>query len=258
MEALFTPGAQRALIEAAAWSSGIGLAELEAPALLLGLLAESECRAAIVLAGLAIDREAVQRQWPRLIRKGFSVDGENGPAIDLDRPEEIRKRLPRFCDELLIAMGVIRRRFRDFPPPLMLATEHLLLGLSVSGKEVSLWLASHGLDPAALEAEIVRRNGYEPQADVGPQAIDSGQRAAGSGQTDAEMKKMPPRLSWRRLRCTVGATCPSLRPTMRRRLPRLPRSNLPRCGRSTPLRIGPWKGCVWRRTTYGLPSTTVT
>lgn len=165
MEQFFTPGAQRALTEAAAWSSGIGLAELEAPALLLGLLAESECRAAMALAALAIDQQAVQQRWPGLSRVGFSAAEEPSSVgldrFDLDRAEEVRKRLPRFSDELAIAMAVIRRRFRDYPPPLMLATEHLLLGLAASGREVSLWLTAHGLDPVALEAEILRRNGYE-------------------------------------------------------------------------------------------------
>jgi thiamine-phosphate pyrophosphorylase len=167
MELFFTPGAQRALTEAAAWSSGIGLPELEAPALLLGLLAESECRAAIALAALSIDQEAVQQRWPGLSRVGFSADDEQAPVgldrFDLDRAEEVRKRLPRFSDELAIAMAVIRRRFRDCPPPLMLATEHLLLGLAASGREVSLWLTARGLDPLALEVEILRRNGYEAQ-----------------------------------------------------------------------------------------------
>lgn len=167
MELFFTPGAQRALNEAAAWSSGLGLPELEAPALLLGLLAESECRAAIALAGVSIDQQAVQRRWPGLSRVGFSHAEEPAaaglPPFDLDRADEVRKRLPRFSDELAIAMAVVRRRFRDYPPPLMLATEHLLLGLAASGREVSLWLTAQGLDPLALEAEILRRNGYEAE-----------------------------------------------------------------------------------------------
>ncbi len=42
MQYQFTPGAQRALTEAAGWTSRGGPDELGAPALLLGLLAEPE------------------------------------------------------------------------------------------------------------------------------------------------------------------------------------------------------------------------
>ena len=59
----FTPAAQRAIDTSAAWTSRKGFDELGAPALLLGLLAESECRAAIMLAGQGIDAAAVCRRF---------------------------------------------------------------------------------------------------------------------------------------------------------------------------------------------------
>ena len=64
MDYELTPGAQRALVEATGWTSRAESDELEAPALLLGLLAESECRAAIILSRHRVDTEKVLRNWP--------------------------------------------------------------------------------------------------------------------------------------------------------------------------------------------------
>ena len=51
----FTAAAGRALVYASGWSNRTGCAELEAEPLLVGLLWEPECRAATMLARLAID-----------------------------------------------------------------------------------------------------------------------------------------------------------------------------------------------------------
>ena len=46
----FTPAAERALLAAAGWTSCNDIAELHLPEVLMGLLAEPECRAALMLA----------------------------------------------------------------------------------------------------------------------------------------------------------------------------------------------------------------
>jgi len=193
MESHFTSGAQRALIEAAAWSTGIDPPELEAPALLMGLLAESECQAAILLAGHGIDSEAVRRRWPALKRRESPGTCANTRIVDFDRPEELRKVLPRFSDELLLALAHVRRRFCQYPRPLMLATEHLLMGLAAIGTEVSVWLHGHGVEASALEADIHRRSGYRsdlapaqsPEAEPLIDVVSSAEQEAAIGQQAA-------------------------------------------------------------------------
>ncbi|MGA2035316.1 MAG: hypothetical protein ABSG68_23965, partial [Thermoguttaceae bacterium] len=55
-----TPGAQRALDHASDWCGGD---ELSVPALILGLLAEPECRAALILARHAVTAANVADRW---------------------------------------------------------------------------------------------------------------------------------------------------------------------------------------------------
>jgi thiamine-phosphate pyrophosphorylase len=47
------------------------------------------------------------------------------------------------------------------PQPLELATEHILLGLASADHEVAQWLRQSGVDPDAIEAEILRLYGYQ-------------------------------------------------------------------------------------------------
>jgi len=144
MERQFTAGVERVLAEAARWSSGNESDELSASQLLLGLLAEGECRAAIVLACHGIDSAAVCRRWPDLFR--------------LDSARRAR----RFSAEVEASLSAAVARLHEYPRPLVLATEHLLLGLVAAGHETSVWLREHGLEPDALEAEIHRQYGYRP------------------------------------------------------------------------------------------------
>src|SRR5690349_15552110 len=109
----FTPGAQRALAAAAQWDCGVESLELGPVQLLLGLLDEPECRAAIVLAEHGLEDAAVQRRWPSLKK----VAGG-------------RAALPQFSPLLTRALRAAEVRLFDLPQPLELATEHLLLGLA--------------------------------------------------------------------------------------------------------------------------------
>lgn len=144
----FTPGSQRALRAAAGWSSREGSDVLETPALLLGLLAEPECRAAIILSRHGINAEAVKRRWDQ-----FTFSG--------DRDSRLGGQHDPFSPELQDSLQAACRMLTDYPRPLVLATEHLLFGLVAAEHEVSAWLREQGLDSDTLETEIHRLYGHK-------------------------------------------------------------------------------------------------
>ncbi len=157
MQYEFTSGAQRALIHAACWSAGNAMDELLAPALLLGLLAESECRAAMVLAQHGVCAESVREQWPEMTSHS---EGEDTPK-DLYFADNSLDELPPLSSEVKSSLAIANRRMRGYEQPVVLATEHLLLGLAASGHETAEWLASQGLDADRLEEEIHQQYGHQ-------------------------------------------------------------------------------------------------
>jgi thiamine-phosphate pyrophosphorylase len=173
----FTAAAERALQCASGWASRTGCDELEAVPLLVGLLAEPECRAAAMLARFAIDLAAVRRRWPALAE----IDPLSGG-------ERARRLLSR---EVEVSLELARQRLTPFPQPLEMATEHLLLGLASADHEVSLWLRQQGLDPDMLAAEILTLYGCQAAAplDFGKETVGeplpfSGRRHVGLEQPD--------------------------------------------------------------------------
>ncbi len=166
----FTPAALRALTYAAGWTARDGCDELEPPVVLLGLLAESECRAAITLARHGIDTSGVCGRWPEMTPCESPVGGREG-------------RLGLLSLELQELLDTARRRMAEYADP-VLATEHLLLELVAAESEVGTWLREQGLQPEALEAEIQRVYGYDPNplpleelADEEPRSPVEGERA---------------------------------------------------------------------------------
>ena len=143
---LFTPAAQRALAVAARWSAAGPQAALDLPEVLLGLLDEPECRAALVLAEFRIDSESVRRRWPTLVESA---------AANPDRQT-------RFAPGLVAAVRAAESLLFEYPRPLVLATEQVLLGILAAPSEASQWLGHSGLELAALEAEIHRFAGHRP------------------------------------------------------------------------------------------------
>jgi len=171
METLFTAAAQRALAEAASWSTREDCAELETPAVLLGLLGESECRAAMILARHGIDAAAVCRRWPALVRSEARFPAWRGLDAVRRPASEGGVAVERFSAGVEAALAAAKRRLFDYPRPLMLATEHVLLGLADADDEVAVWLRQQGLDPDAIEAEIHEHYGHvrEPlSGQIGP------------------------------------------------------------------------------------------
>lgn len=161
----FTPAAERALAEAATWTSGEFFDALEAPALLLGLLAETECRAALILTGLGIDVATVQERWPSLTRLSTRFPSWEGVLTPLDPPDG---GLPvrHICPEVQVSLSAAARQLRSCGLPIELGTEHVLWGLAGGDHEVSDWLRQKGVRPDVLEAEIHRVHGHQ----TGPEA----------------------------------------------------------------------------------------
>lgn len=147
----YTPGAERALAEASLWTSAES-AELALPEILLGLLAEPECRAALILARFGVDAPAVRTRFPQLAPVG---------------PDALL-RSARSSRRWSQCLQVIEDLLAGYPRPLTLATEHLLLAVAAVPGEVSAWLAEQGLGADGLEAEVHRLSGYEP----GPLPLD--------------------------------------------------------------------------------------
>ena len=122
--------------------------ELEAEALLLGLLCEPECRAAVMLARVAVDRPLVRRAMAQL-----------GIRSPLARGRFCRPN--RFSTEVELSLRLATDRLTWLPQPLELATEHILLGLAAADHEVAVWLRQRGVDPDQLEAEIRKLYGCQ-------------------------------------------------------------------------------------------------
>jgi thiamine-phosphate pyrophosphorylase len=152
----FTPAAERALTYASHWwrraPNGTGAHELGPAELLLGLLAEPECRAAVLAAARGVDLDAVRARWPEL---------QSAPGAMLDWQEQLSAQVHD-------ALRTAELHLIDCPIPHVLATEHLLLGLATGPNEVAQWLAAKGWDSAELAAEIDRLAGH----DRGPLPLD--------------------------------------------------------------------------------------
>jgi thiamine-phosphate pyrophosphorylase len=138
MRYTLTDATQRAVTAAAAWNRSLPDAGTLGPLLLLGLLAESECRAAGMLTCHAVSAESVRQHWP---------DIRPAESSSPDRAAEVH---------LLELLSLVSQRLPDGALLAGFATEHLLLGLLLAGDETSAWLGEQGLSAADVEAEICR------------------------------------------------------------------------------------------------------
>jgi thiamine-phosphate pyrophosphorylase len=151
----FTPAAMRSLVAASGWTSCDDSDELHVPEVLLGLLAEPECRSALLLARHNVDAAAVRQRFSALTQ------------LDSPRPD----RETRFSAQWLSCLRAVEELLIEYPQPLELATEHLLLGLAATDNEVSRWLAECGMVADKLTAEVHRLAGHQS----GPLEIEDGQ-----------------------------------------------------------------------------------
>ncbi|MBX7074002.1 MAG: thiamine phosphate synthase [Pirellulales bacterium] len=141
MRSTLTPAAERATTDAGHFGS-VGDAAGATAALVLGLLHETECRAAEILAAAGVTEELMRARWPALTESALGASFGNAPVEGL-------RRVVRAVEEML----------DDFPPPLSLGTEHLLLGVLANGDAVADWLAGYGLRVEPLVEEIRQREG---------------------------------------------------------------------------------------------------
>jgi thiamine-phosphate pyrophosphorylase len=122
-------------------------AELAAQALLVGLLAESECRAALMLAKHGITIESVYHQWPKLLIS--SPDGGvHTTPLEIVLPE---------IDRLF---QIVTQLVAEYVNPPILETEHLLLSLLVADNELSHWLNQRGVRSEDVQTDIRNRHGF--------------------------------------------------------------------------------------------------
>ncbi len=157
MDYQFTPAALRCLAAAERRSGHADSADFAPVALLLGLLEETETRAAGVLAECHIDPEIVERRWP------------TSPPADSSRPIRPASAEPQSLENIVARLRTtLAAAIRRLAPrrPSVLATEHLLLGLTASDHEVGRWLHAHGLDADMLQREIHPYDG--PSTDLSP------------------------------------------------------------------------------------------
>ncbi len=167
-----TPAAERTLESASDWAGSDDSDELGTAAILLGLLAESECRAAVVLARHRIDSQHIRRQWPDLTER----DAPAGPSLATEK---------NLSFDAEISLHAASQWLAAHGQPIELATEHVLLGLILAEHDVSAWLAEQGVDREALEAEIRRTWGVAPEADLSPLDYDDSAETALSDETPA-------------------------------------------------------------------------
>ncbi len=151
-----TAAVERALAEAAAWTEPPG-SRIDAPALLLGLLAESECRAALLLAEYGIDQRAVCQRWPELRRRTLPCE------VQTDSPERVPSSTTaqpaKLSRSLEWSWALAAARLADCPQPIVFSTEHILLALAGAEHEVAVWLREKGVDPDVLDAQIHQQYG---------------------------------------------------------------------------------------------------
>jgi thiamine-phosphate pyrophosphorylase len=143
----FTSAAERVLSHAAGWIDPAVSLELDSRAILLGLLTETECRAAHLLAEHGVSIQEVCALW--------GVSRDNTPPSN----ETYVESYPLNRD-LKHAIREVYRLVSEFERSPILATEHLLLAVLYSDGETTQWLNERGATRRSVEADIRARNGY--------------------------------------------------------------------------------------------------
>ncbi len=153
-----TAAVERALAEAAAWTTSSG-GMIDAPALLLGLLTQSECRAAMLLQEHGIDARRVCQRWPALRRREVLPEATAGASGEVSVAGPTGGSSYRLSREVEWAWRLAAERLADCPQPVVFGTEHVLLALACGDHEVSEWLRQQGIDPDVLDAQLHQQYG---------------------------------------------------------------------------------------------------
>jgi thiamine-phosphate pyrophosphorylase len=178
-----TPAVSRALEFAAGWSAEPRPEYLDLPEVLLGLLAEPECRAATMLARFGVSPSTVLAQWPKLREVSLDVS---------PRP---------FSPQLNAVLATALDLLWEYPQPMELATEHLLLGMVAQQDECAIWLSQRGFDAANLEGEVHRLAGHTS----GPVELDAVPFLESSSQPDTATTSVESKLDLSPLRILDAA-----------------------------------------------------
>lgn len=141
----FTPAANRA-IQAAAEQVDSAALGVEGPALLLGLLSQDECRAALLLQAAGISLESVRASWPELPRA----------------PRNDERATPQLGPDLREGLLAAAEHLQQFSATDDFATEHLLLALLLSRDEAAQFLRKAGLSAAGIAAELQQPDNGDP------------------------------------------------------------------------------------------------
>lgn len=181
MDIEFTAATRRAIREAAQWGWGDSYGVLQAPAVLLGLLAEPECRAALILEEHGVDTASILARWSALDRSGPS--SEPVTAASSYTEDESDEKVPRFSPETESAIAIATDWLADLPRPLTLATEHLLMGLAACDNEVGAWLRAHQVNAEALREETLKQYGLVDQPLIVEEVSTGGLEPSGGGAT---------------------------------------------------------------------------
>jgi thiamine-phosphate pyrophosphorylase len=113
----------------------------------MGLLHESECKAARLLGAAGIDETSVRNRWPELA----PTEHDAATAFEVrGLGAQIETSLRDACERL-------DESLRSF----QFATEHILLGLTLAGDDVGAWLRERGVDAEAIERDHARLYGGE-------------------------------------------------------------------------------------------------
>lgn len=171
MDIELTAATRRAIGEASKWALDGSHGALQAPAVLLGLLSEPECRAALLLREHGIDASTIQAHWSTLERTSPIEPATSALTYN---ETELDGLVPRFSPEIEAAITIAREWLIDLPHPLTFATEHLLMGLAACDNDVGDWLRAYEIDADALREETLKQYGLASL----PLAIEEASAAA--------------------------------------------------------------------------------
>ena len=144
----FTPAARRVL----QFTNHFAVEGAFRPFLLLGLLSESESRAASLLDLHGVNSDVVQANWP------CCADFDGNLQLSENWGEMPIRLQPQLAEDL----NRIEPVLAEMPRPLAISTEHLLLAILDSSSDVRVWLNQQGMLKEDLAAEIFRLHGVTP------------------------------------------------------------------------------------------------